>query len=267
MQTNSLERLREIIAQLRDPKTGCPWDQAQTHASLTPYVIEEAYEVAEAISEGPKKLEEELGDLLLQIYLHSQIGEEQNLFSIESVAEKLCEKLIRRHPHVFANVVVSSAQEVKQNWEKIKREERGKDVQEVAILDSIPTHLPALLESSKIGEKVAPRNFDWDSVEEVLAKVQEELDELRAELDQKKSSPEKTREELGDLLFSMSQLARKLTFNPEIILKEANSKFRRRFALLEQAAQKRFPGTAMEAIPRKDLEQLWDGVKREEYKN
>lgn len=264
MKMQSLGKLRTIIEQLRDPKTGCPWDRVQTHASLTEYVIEEAYEVVEAIRQTPETLEEELGDLLLQIFLHAQIGSENGEFSIESIAKKLCEKLIRRHPHVFADAVANSPEDVKKTWDAVKREERGETKSDSSLLDSVPTFLPALTESSKIGKKVAPKNFDWDTAEEVLHKVQEELDELRDELEQKEMNPSRIEEELGDLLFSVSQLARKLNYDPEITLKAANGKFRRRFKKLENTAQERFPDSPLENIGREHLEKLWEDLKKTE---
>lgn len=264
MEKKSLEKLRTIIEQLRDPETGCPWDRVQTHASLTEYVIEEAYEVVEAIRHAPHTLEEELGDLLLQIFLHAQIANESDNFSIDSIAEKLCEKLIRRHPHVFGDAVANSPEEVKKTWDAVKREERGETKNDSSLLDSVPTFLPALTESSKIGKKVAPKNFDWDTAEEVLNKVQEELDELRDELEQKEMIPSRIEEELGDLLFSVAQLARKLTCDPEIMLKAANGKFRRRFKKLERAAREEFPDLPLENIARGHLEKLWDELKASE---
>ncbi|MCB0328975.1 MAG: nucleoside triphosphate pyrophosphohydrolase [Bdellovibrionales bacterium] len=259
--TNPLERLKAIVAQLRDPVNGCPWDKVQTHQTLTQYVIEEAYEVVEAIEDSPDKLEEELGDLLLQIYLHSQIASEEGRFSIESIADQLCEKLIRRHPHVFGDGNASTPEEVKQTWEAVKRQEKKERESGTSthLLDDLPGHLPSLMECYKIGKKVSPKNFDWDTAEEVLAKVREELGEVEAEL--ATSDPQKLQEEIGDLLFTVAQLARKVGFEPESTLKAANRKFKKRFAHLEDLAMSELQERDLANLPRETLETLWQKVK------
>ena len=265
MKESSLEKLKEIIAALRHPKTGCPWDKEQTHQTLRRFVIEEAYEVAEAIEEAPDKLEEELGDLLLQILLHAQIASEENRFTLESVGEVLAEKLIRRHPHVFGEEKAETAEEVKKTWEAVKAEERG-DKGDSHLLDSLPKHLPGLLEAYKIGKKVAPKNFDWETAEDVFEKVNEELSEVRAEMDKSVRDEKKVEEEVGDLLFSVAQLARKLDVEPELALKSANRKFRNRFSILEDLAKEKFNKEDLSDIPRESLEGLWSEVKNKAAK-
>lgn len=241
----------EVIARLRDPKDGCPWDLEQTHQSLKRYLIEEAYEVLEAIDGNPDKLCEELGDLLLQIVLHAQIASEAKAFTMDKVVQGIKDKMVIRHPHIFGNTKVKDAAEVKENWERIKAEGKG---DEKKTLSGIPKSLPSLLRSQMIGEKVARVGFDWETAEDVAKKVEEEWRELEAELLAK--NQERIKEELGDLLFSLAQLARILKFEPESILQEANNKFTRRFEALEKKA-----GDKLGKLSSAELEQLWLEVK------
>ncbi|MCI5065836.1 nucleoside triphosphate pyrophosphohydrolase [bacterium] len=258
---NPLSRLASVIAALRDPDGGCPWDLEQTHESLRRYVIEEAYEVVEAIEEAPEHLEEELGDLLLQIYLHAEIASEQQRFSVHSIAEKLVEKLIRRHPHVFGAQQLSTSEEVREQWEEIKSAERSEVMASASVLDGVPKGLPALLESFQIGKKVAKRNFDWESPGEILEKVNEECEEVLAEIET--SDAIAIEEEVGDLLFTVAQLARKLGVEPEGALKKANRKFSRRYRRLEELEKGHGPSSKNE-LSRNEKEELWQRVKNEE---
>jgi tetrapyrrole methylase family protein/MazG family protein len=252
------KKLCEVIAQLRNPKGGCPWDLEQTHASLKQYMIEEAYEAIDAIDNNPTKLSEELGDVLLQVMLHSQIGSDDGNFNICDVVETVTHKLIKRHPHVFADINVKDSAEVLQNWEKIKQ----KDLKPAqSILDSVPSALPALLKAHRIGAKVGRIGFDWDTVEGVTDKVVEEMREFVEASGRKNASRVEIEEEFGDFLFTLAQLARKLDFNSEDLLNGANSKFIRRFKNMEQMA-----GKPISELSRDKLEDLWAKVKITEKK-
>ena len=245
-QTTSLEksfaRAVAIMAQLRAPG-GCPWDREQTFDSIRRYTLEEAYEVLDAIERKDwAGLKDELGDLLLQVLFYAEMAQEEKLFTLQDVTDNLSEKLIRRHPHVFANRegVATSAQVI-QNWEEIKKSERANTAKEQAksMLDEVPRSLPALMEASKLGSKAASVGFDWKEAAPVFDKLQEELDELR----QAMASGEKKaqEEELGDVLFTVVNLARKLGVQSEFALRASNTKFRRRFAV---DGVFRFGGTA-----------------------
>ncbi len=256
------ERLVAIIARLRDPKSGCPWDLQQTHESLKPYLIEEAYEALDAIdaagsSKDHRKLAEELGDVLLQVVLHSQLGADAGTFSIDSVIDSISEKLIRRHPHVFGDAKVGSAQQVTENWERLKKKES--DAQGKSILSGLPRSLPALQQSHRIGEKVARVGFDWDRAQEVRDKVREELNEFLEADDAALRDSAHVREELGDMLFTVAQLSRKMGMNAEDVLREANDKFCRRFAAMERLANQDLSNLTAER-----LQELWEAVKNEE---
>ncbi len=227
------ETLRYVTMRLRRDPDGCPWDRVQTHQSLTRYVIEETYEVVEALEENDlEKLAEELGDLLLQVYLHAEIARQDGDFNIGDVFEHVNAKLIRRHPHVFGQVEVENAGEVIQNWEEIKRQERiaaGKDVQSESMLDGVPLALPALIVAQEYQKRAAKIGFDYDNLQEVLAKLTEELQEL-----QEASTPEHKHEEMGDVLFMVARIARELNIDAEEALRHANRKFRQRFQAMEQ---------------------------------
>lgn len=217
------DRFVEIIAKLRGPD-GCPWDREQTHESLIPYCIEEAYEVADAIQEkNPEELKGELGDLLLQIVLHAQIASEAKKFSIQDVARDVSEKMIRRHPHVFGDAKLSSAKEVVDQWSEIKKKEGKKSA-----LEGIPKHAPELFRSQKIGDKVSSLGFDWSNDKDVWKKVEEEIIELQAA-----KNESELEEELGDLLFSLVQWSRHRGLDAEKSLKKANAKFSNRFSHME----------------------------------
>ena len=244
----NFEKLISVIASLRDPKTGCPWDIKQTHESLKEYLIEEAYEAIEAIDQGSAQLADELGDVLLQVVLHSQIASEEQTFTINDVIEGLTTKMINRHPHVFGDVVADTAEKVVENWEKIKQAE----AKDKTLLSSIPKSLPALHKAHKIGEKVARVGFDWKTTEDVKHKIREEIEEV-IEADQ-----QHTEEELGDLLFSLVQLIRKSGYQSELVLQKGCSKFMQRFQKLEELATKT---KTLEEHSQKELEKLWLQVK------
>ena len=227
------ETLRYITMRLRREPDGCPWDRQQTHQSLTHYVIEETYEVVEALEENDmEKLAEELGDLLLQVYLHAEIARQEGDFSIGDVFEHVNAKLIRRHPHVFGEVEVDNAGQVVQNWEAIKRQERiaaGKDVHTESVLDGVPLAAPALIVAQEYQKRAAKTGFDYSSLQQVLAKLAEELQEL-----QEATTPEHRREEMGDVLFMVARAARELHVDAEEALRMANRKFKQRFQSMEQ---------------------------------
>ncbi|MGB8343765.1 MAG: nucleoside triphosphate pyrophosphohydrolase [Ktedonobacteraceae bacterium] len=254
------ETLRYITMRLRREPDGCPWDRQQTHQTLTRYVIEETYEVVEALEENDlEKLAEELGDLLLQVYLHAEIGRQEGEFSIGDVFTHVNAKLIRRHPHVFGEVEVSSAGQVVQNWEAIKQQERaaaGKDVQAESILDRVPQASPALIIAQEYGKRVAKVGFEFEKLENVIDKLHEELAEL-----QEAATPEHQHEELGDLLFMVTEIARWLHIDAEEALRYANRKFRRRVQAMEAFA--RHDGRALTSYNNAEWDALWKRAKAE----
>lgn len=257
----TFESLLQIMARLRDPEGGCPWDLKQTHQSLRRYVLEEAYEVAEAIDlEDPDALCDELGDLLLQVVFHAQLGSEEGLFGIEDVCVAICEKLIRRHPHVFGSVVVGDAAEVLTNWNAIKAAERGISEPEPSILDGITTSLPALTQALVTSERVVKVGFEWPTVALVLAKVQEELAELVEAL----AGPDKQAiaDELGDVLFTLVNLGRKVGIDSEEALRQQVSRFGRRWRFIE--AEAREQNREVSALAPEELMALWQAAKRVE---
>lgn len=260
MKHPELERCIAVIEALRHPQTGCPWDLEQTHQSLLKYLIEESYEFIEATETGdPKLMEEELGDVLLQVLLHSTIASEKNNFTLESVARGLADKIVRRHPHVFApsKENISSA-EVIENWKEIKIKEKGEKKYSI---DQKLLHAPALESSFRIGQKSTTVNFDWSHYREVMDKVEEEWQELKEELPSE-GEPDfkKVKEELGDLLFSVAQLSRHLGINPEDALRDANKKFINRFQKVED--QVRTAGKKLPDCSQQELEEFWIKVKK-----
>ncbi|MBS0295965.1 MAG: nucleoside triphosphate pyrophosphohydrolase [Proteobacteria bacterium] len=226
-----IDRLLAVMARLRDPNGGCPWDVEQTFATIAPYTVEEAYEVADAIERGDlKDLKEELGDLMFQVVFHSRMAEEQGAFDFDAVVQAIADKLIRRHPHVFADAGFRTADQQTVAWEEIKAQERkGKELH--GVLDDVPVGLPALTRAMKLTKRAGRVGFDWPTTAEVFAKLREELAELEAEVEAGDAA--KTREELGDLLFVVANLARKLDVEPEDALRQANAKFVRRFHHIE----------------------------------
>ncbi|MNX25293.1 Nucleoside triphosphate pyrophosphohydrolase [compost metagenome] len=248
-----LYRAVDIIARLRAPD-GCPWDREQTPQSLRKYVLEEAYEVVDAIDQDdPDAIEEELGDLLLQVLLQAQIFEEEGLFNVEDVAEGLATKLVRRHPHVFGEDTLQTAGEVKQRWDEIKAEEKGQE-KPASRIEGVPLPLPALTASEKIQSKAAKARFEWPDVQGVLAKIREELGEVEAELPA--GDREKLAHEVGDVLMAVVNLARWLKVDPEDALRQTNARFLRRFREMERLAGDRYDSMDLDA-----LETLWQEAK------
>lgn len=233
--TTELQRLIDIVARLRAPG-GCPWDREQTHASILQCLLDESYEFFEAVDENDSyKMREELGDLLLQVILHSQMGAEAQTFTIEDVAREISEKLIRRHPHVFGDTQVSSTSEVLHNWEKIKQTEKGKEHRKY-LVDDIPAALPALFRAEKIQRRVARVGFDWQDIGPALDKVEEEFGEFREALES--GDHEHATEELGDIFFALVNVARHSNIGAEEALRAGNNKFIRRFKYVEDACKK-----------------------------
>lgn len=248
----SLAGLKAIIARLRAPD-GCPWDRKQTHASLRPYLIEECYEVLQALEEAaPQKLCGELGDLLLQIMLHAQIAAEDGEFEIEEVVRGISNKLIHRHPHVFGGDRVKDAAEVELNWEALKQEERQEGD---SLLSSVPKQMPALAYSQSIQRRVAGVGFDWVKVAEIIDKVAEEVAEIEQASDQQKMA-----EEFGDLLFTLANVARRLNIDLETALRLANQRFYQRFSYMEEVCRKR--GVSFASLSFDEQNALWEEAKQ-----
>jgi tetrapyrrole methylase family protein/MazG family protein len=246
--------LVRIIGVLRGPD-GCPWDREQTPETLRKHVIEEAYEVVSAIEAGdPDALADELGDLLLQIVLQAQIASESEDFDIDDVTERITRKLRRRHPHIFGGVEVADAEEVSRNWDAIKRGEKDTE----SVLDGVPARLPSLARAQKISKRAVGVGFDWETVEDVWAKVHEEIEELK----EAQEGGEHVAEELGDVLFTMVNVARKLGVDSEIALRDACDKFSGRFSAMERAAAA--AGTSLDELDTADMECLWHDAKQEE---
>jgi nucleoside triphosphate diphosphatase len=260
----SFQAFVELIARLRAPG-GCPWDREQTHASLKPMTIEEAYEVLEAIDAGDDaELAGELGDLLLQVVFHAQIAAEGGRFTIADVVRHVSDKMVRRHPHVFAGATARDASEVLRNWEALKqaeREARGQRLQSASMLDSVSAGLPAILEAFQMTTKAARVGFDWPDAEAVLAKLDEETRELRQAVGPPARSRE-VAEEVGDLLFVVVNLARVLGVDPESALKGANRKFRRRFGRVEEGLRERGKKPAESTLA--EMDALWEEAKAKE---
>lgn len=254
-QLPGIDQLIDIVAKLRGPG-GCPWDREQTHTTLRAGLIEEAYEVVEAINTADDaNLREELGDLLLQAVFHAQIAHEQGRFDFDAVARGIAEKLVRRHPHVFGEDHCADSQAVLKRWDEIKRTEKGARAE--SALDGIAAGLPALLRAEKVQKKAARAGFDWPDAAPVFGKVREELAEIEAELAAGK--PAAVEDEIGDLLFSVVNLARKLRVDAEPALRRATDKFTARFRQVEALARER--GLALEGMPLAELDALWDEVK------
>ncbi len=248
-------RVVRTMARLREPG-GCPWDREQTHDTIKPYLIEEAYEVAEAIDlKDDLALREELGDLLFQILFHARIAEEEGRFTIAQVLEHNVRKMRSRHPHVFGSLKLTDSQAVLKNWEELKRrEKRGR----TSVLDGVPKHLPALLKAHRIQDKASRIGFDWESADHVFAKIDEELSELRKAV-QGGSRP-RIEEELGDLLFSVVNLARFLKANPDTALRKAIEKFVRRFKHIEGELKKKGKDPSRSTLA--EMDALWEDAKK-----
>ncbi len=260
----NLNDLVSIMAKLRSPE-GCPWDRRQTHQSLKPDLLEETYEVLDAIDNGsPADLQEELGDLLLQVVFHAQLAAEERQFNVNDVVSGLCKKLIRRHPHVFADATAEDVADVFQHWDAVKQQERQDanetDADTASTLASIPRTLPALMRAEKIQKRVARVGFDWPDPAGPLEKLSEELKELTSAVDS--GVPPDIEDELGDLFFSLVNLSRFLNTSPELALDATNQKFVRRFQALEQLA--RSEGLALNTMSLEAMDALWERVKADE---
>ena len=265
--SRDITRLIEIMAALRDKEAGCPWDIEQTFATIAPYTIEEAYEVAEAIAQDDmNELRDELGDLLLQVVYHAQLADEIGAFAFPDVVEAITTKLIRRHPHVFGDETAKAAGHAKEVWERVKAEEkreRGKTIPAAkSVLDGVPVALPALIRAVKLQQKASTVGFDWNDPKAVLEKVREETAEIEAELNQTLQSADRIEGEIGDLLFVVANLARHVKVDPEQALRRTNAKVMRRFASIE---------TALAAVGRSpadatldEMEALWQKAKADD---
>jgi len=267
--SRNISRLLEIMAALRTPVTGCPWDLEQNFATIVPYTIEEAYEVADAITRGDfDDLREELGDLLLQVVYHARMAEEQNAFAFGDVVEAITRKMIRRHPHVFADKDGNIAPAgVKSAWERIKAEEKAeraarRPLEETAqsLLSGVKAGQPALTRAMELQRKASTVGFDWNDPRAVLAKIREEADEIEAALDS--GNPEELADETGDLLFALVNLARHVGADPESALRGTNAKFERRFAYIERALSAK--GRSLEDATLEEMDALWNEAKGEQ---
>lgn len=257
-----VSRLLWVMAQLRDPNTGCPWDLQQSFQSIVPYTIEEAYEVADAIEFGSmSEVKDELGDLLFQVVFYAQLGKEQAEFDFEAIAQTVADKLIRRHPHVFSDVKVNSTTEVLQNWDAIKKQERaGKGENDNSILANIPKGMSPLVRAHKIQKRCAKVGFDWPEIAPVVSKVEEEIQEVLAEVNQPRVDQEALELEVGDLLFAVVNLARHVGVDAEKALRAANNKFEQRFRQVEQTVE--VSGRQVDKVSLDELEHIWQQVKR-----
>ena len=266
MQDNNLfQELVALMERLRGTD-GCPWDKEQTHESLKPYLVEETYEVIDAIDSGePAKLKEELGDLLFQVIFHAQIAKENNAFDVAGVLKGCLEKMTSRHPHVFGEEQLKTAEEVLRAWHKIKHKESGG--KEKSIIGSLPRHMPALQKAFKVQKKAARVGFDWEKVEDVIAKMEEELREVRQALAKRQGTGDRERvtselkEELGDLLFSAANLSRFLKVNPEEALERATKKFIERFKRVE--AELASQGKEIGHASLEEMDKIWEDTKRD----
>ena len=268
----NFEDLVELMQKLRSPD-GCPWDREQTYATLAPMLLEEAYEAFEAVEEAREgnanELRDELGDLLFQIIFYAQVAKEQGDFSITDVTSAIHEKMVRRHPHVFADTDAADTATVLRNWEAMKQDERraaGKSGREESLLDGVSSKAPALMEAHQLSTKAARVGFDWEKLEDIFTKLEEEIGELRAAIQSQASSSNeaghtRVREELGDLLFAATNIARHLKVEPEAALKLTNRKFRQRFGFIERKLQEQ--GQAFAATTLDEMEALWQKAKEQ----
>ena len=261
MSQNKINRILDIMASLRDPETGCPWDLQQDFASIAPYTLEEAYEVTDAIERGDMDdLKDELGDLLLQVVFHARMAEESDLFDFDDVVNAISDKMIRRHPHVFGDADADNPEAVRQSWEEIKAQEKAEKGKSEAdsLMDDIPLALPGLSRAVKIQNRAARIQFDWPDIEPVFDKLQEEIGEVREAI--KNGSADAMEDEIGDLLFVVANIARHLKIDPEKAVRRANGKFMSRFKHLEaQAAQ-----SDKENLTLEELETFWQAAKKAE---
>jgi nucleoside triphosphate diphosphatase len=261
-----IQRLLQVMARLRDPDGGCPWDLEQDFSTIAPYTIEEAYEVADAIARGDlAHLKDELGDLLLQVVYHAQMAKEAGLFDFDEVAAAIADKMIRRHPHVFGSAEVDGARAQSHAWEAVKAAERASKAGAAegshGVLDDVPLALPALVRAAKLQRRAARVGFDWPEPVQVLDKIEEEIAELRAEL-KLRANQDRLTDEIGDLLFAAVNLARHLDVDGEVALRQANAKFERRFRAIEEALRAR--GRRLEDASLDEMEALWQRAKAAE---
>lgn len=268
----SFEDLIELMSKLRSPD-GCPWDREQTYASLAPMLLEEAYEAFEAVEEAregrPQELRDELGDLLFQIVFYAQVARERGDFSIENVTDAIHAKMVRRHPHVFGDTSANDTAAVLRNWEAMKAEERraaGKSEREESLLDGVSSKAPALMEAHQLSTKAARVGFDWQRIEDIFEKLEEEVGELRAAIQthaisNTEADHTRVREEIGDLFFAATNIARHLEVEPEAALKLTNRKFRKRFGYIEMRLRER--GQAFDATTLDEMESLWQEAKKQ----
>ena len=258
--TSSISRLLDLMSRLRDPQRGCPWDLQQNFATIAPYTIEEAYEVADAIERHDlPDLRDELGDLLFQVVFHSQLAAEQGAFTFDDVVNAICDKMERRHPHVFGDTRIGNAEEQTLAWEEHKRRERAASTQ--SALDDVPVALPALTRADKLGKRAAQVGFEWADISGAIDKVQEEIEELRQEVTGAVDR-ERAAQEIGDLLFSLVNVCRYLKIDPENALRLTNSKFERRFRYIEQRLQAQGRSTTDATLEEMDV--LWEEAKGKE---
>ena len=268
--SRDISRLIDIMAALRDPETGCPWDKEQNFATIAPYTVEEAYEVADAIARDDlADLRDELGDLLLQVVYHARMAEEMGAFAFPDVVEAITRKLIRRHPHVFGDAEARAAGAAKGMWERIKSEEKlaraaarsskAEAERPPGLLDSVPAGLPAMIRAVRLQEKASTVGFDWNDPRAVLDKLAEEIGEIEAELTAPVREPERLEDEVGDLLFAVANLARHLKVDPDQALRRTNAKFIRRFASIETALAAKGRGPAEATLD--EMEALWQAAK------
>ncbi|QLB13839.1 ATP diphosphatase [Bisgaardia hudsonensis] len=259
----SIQDFIKTIAKLRDPNDGCPWDLKQNYQTMIPYLLEESYEVVEAIRKNNYgELKEELGDLLLQVVFLSQLASEDNIFNFEDVVHNINEKIIRRHPHVFGTNKANNEIEALENWNTVKSQE-NKQKGYTSILDNIPFAFPALTRAEKLQKRCSKIGFDWNDIKDVFAKVEEELEEVKEELKQPEKVQNKIEEEIGDLLFSVVNLSRHLKCDPEESLRKANIKFENRFRKIEKKLQN--SGKSFEETSLVEMDLLWDEVKKEKF--
>ncbi|WP_340119027.1 nucleoside triphosphate pyrophosphohydrolase [Pelagibius sp. 7325] len=266
--SRNIDRLLAVMARLRDPAGGCPWDLEQSFATIAPYTIEEAYEVADAIEQNDMAaLKDELGDLLLQVVFHARMAEEAGHFAFDDVAAAIGDKMVSRHPHVFADQHAATPDDVKVTWESRKEAERAAKARRngggeaLSALDGVTAALPALLRAEKLQKRAARVGFDWPEVEQVFAKLDEELGEIRAEI-VADGGHDRLEDEVGDLLFVVANLARHLKVDPETALRRANAKFERRFRAMEAALAAVGEQAGDQSL--EDLEELWQAAKRAE---
>ncbi len=257
-----LDELEAVMARLRDPERGCPWDRVQDYSSIAPYTIEEAYEVADAIARGDRDaLKDELGDLLFQVLFHAQLAREEGAFDLDDVARGLRDKLIRRHPHVFGDADAEDAEAVAASWEAIKREERRAQGADDSALAGIAAGLPEWMRALKLQKRAARTGYEWPNIAPVLDKLREEIGEVEAEL-ARAAGAERLEDEIGDMLFVCMNLARHAQVDPGAALRRANAKFERRFRAMEALAASR--GQAFDTLGLTAQEALWHEVKRAE---